>query len=98
MKEIWKAFSLKCKEAWNKTVSAISVLFKDFVEEGKALLIQIIDLFKDLLGNLLKTGEVILMTLIVGILSALFEAIYDTIIYGLDKLKELLASAWKEKK
>lgn len=95
MKEIWKAFSAKCKEAWNKTTDALAKLFADFVEEAKALLVQVIDLVKDLIGNLLKALEVIVMSLFVGVLSALFEAIYDSIMYCFDWLKNLFTKALK---
>lgn len=90
MKEIWKNFSAKCKEAWNKTKASIASIFNDFVEEAKALLVQAIDLIKDLIGNTIKTVEVICMSLVVGIVSALFEAIYDSVIFGFNELKKLL--------
>ena len=89
MKNIWKEFSAKCQSAWNKTKEALKTLFDDFIEESKQLLIQIINLLKDLIGNCLKILETIVMSLVLGVLSALFEAIYDSIMYGFDKLKEL---------
>lgn len=93
MKEIWKAFSSKCKAAWEKTVAALTVLLKEFIEEIKELFVKAIDFFKDLIGNILKMLEVIVMSLFVGVLVAFFEAIYDSILYGFDKLKDLLDKA-----
>lgn len=90
MKEIWKAFSAKCKSAWEKTKDSLAAIFKNFVEEGKALLVQAIDLVMDLFGNIVKSIEVICMSLCVGVLTALFEAIYDSIIYIFTELKKLL--------
>ena len=96
MKEIWKAFSAKCKEAWNKTKDALKALFNDFVDDIKALVIQGIDLIKDLFGNTIKAIETVVMGLCVAILTALFEAIYDSVMYFFDWIKSLFTK--KEKK
>ena len=89
MKEIWKKFSTKCKEAWNKTKDSIKAIFNDFVNEAKALVVQTIDLVMDFVGNTIKSIEVVCMTLVVGVLSALFEAIYDSVIFLFTELKKL---------
>lgn len=89
MKEIWKKFSTKCKEAWNKTKDSIKIIFNDFVSEAKALIVQAIDLVMDFVGNTIKSVEVVCMSLVVGVLSALFEAIYDSVIFLFTELKKL---------
>ncbi|MGN1393415.1 MAG: hypothetical protein ACI4V7_05145 [Succinivibrionaceae bacterium] len=89
MKEIWKKFSTKCKEAWNKTKDSIEAIFHDFVNEAKAIIVQTIDLVMDFVGNTIKSIEVVCMSLVVGVLSALFEAIYDSVIFLFTELKKL---------
>lgn len=90
MKEIWKAFAEKCKEAWKQTSEALAKLFNNFVEDLKTLIVKGIDLIKGIIGNSMKALETMTMGLAVAILTALFSAIYDSLMYLFDKLKDLL--------
>ena len=93
MKEIWKAFAEKCKEAWKQTSAALAKVFNEFVEDSKELLVKGIDLVKNIIGNSVKALETITMNLVVAVLTALFAALYDSIIYLLDELKKLFTKA-----
>ena len=78
MKEIWKTFCAKCKEAWLKTRASLKDLYET------------LDLVKDLFGNVVKALETLTLSLALGVLTALFEAIYDSIMFAFNSLVELI--------
>lgn len=90
MKNIWKNFSAECKEAWLKTKNAFAAIFNDFITDLKAVIVEAIDLVKNIIANIIKAIETVCMGLVVAVLASLFEAIYDSVIYLFDELLKLL--------
>jgi len=90
MKEIWKIFADKCKAAWKQTAEALAKLFNNFVEDLKALLVKGLDLIQGIIGNSMKAIEALTINFVVAIIAAFFCASYDSVMYGFEKLKELL--------
>ena len=90
MKEIWKTFCAKCKEAWLKTRTSLKDLYEKLVDDVKDLLVKTLDLVKDLFGNVVKALETLTLSLALGVLTALFEAIYDSIMFAFNSLVELI--------
>jgi phage-related protein len=90
MKEIWKKFSAECKAAWLKTKEAFATVFNDFIVDLKDIINETIDLVKNIIANIIKAIETVCMGLIVAVLTSLFEAIYDSVMYLFDELLKLL--------
>jgi len=96
MKKIWQDFTNKCKAAWKTTCESISSLYKIFVADIKAIIVQCITLLENALGKTVKVVEVVAIGLLLTMLTAFFTAVYDTVVYILESIKDTIT--FKKKK